>query len=192
MWRGERSGAWLRWATGAAEGRRTDVAGDPDLLRLSIALQSGRGRSFRIVGARSGAQHRAEADSQLWSGASVACVLVVDDDPLILRLVSQLIEEAGHAVTTASDGRIALEQIEGGLRPDLIVLDMRMPVMDGWGFHAAMTERALDIPLFVMTAAQHPERSAGDVDAAGFISKPFDLDDLVAGVEACLAVPNDV
>ena len=60
---------------------------------------------------------------------------------------------------------------------------MRMPVMDGWGFARALRERGIKLPILVMTAAQDARRWAQEIDAEGYLAKPFDLLDLLSAVE---------
>jgi CheY-like chemotaxis protein len=103
-------------------------------------------------------------------------VLVVDDDRAIVEALSDLLESEGYTVATATDGIEALEQLQGGLRPCLIVLDLMMPRMDGWDFRHAQLKFAdlKEIPVIVLTAAGFSEASVkaqlGDVE---FLSKPF-------------------
>ena len=110
-------------------------------------------------------------------------ILVVEDDPDILETVSQVLEFEGYKVETANNGAEGLKAMERHL-PWLILLDMRMPVLDGWGFAHALKERGIELPILVMTAAQDARRWAQEIGAAGFIAKPFDLSDLLAAVEA--------
>ena len=109
-------------------------------------------------------------------------VLVVDDDDQIRSLVRATLEEEGFPVAEAGDGRAALE-MAATVDPCLILLDMRMPVMDGWAFAAAYRERfAQRAPVVVMTAARDARAWADEVGADGVLPKPFDLDDLDAVV----------
>lgn len=92
-------------------------------------------------------------------------------------------KRAGYNVETAANGREALDMIRGR-KPDLIVLDMKMPVMDGWEF--AREFRAADqsqTPIAVLTAAADAKKRAEEIRAAGWIGKPFDLDTLVETVD---------
>lgn len=110
-----------------------------------------------------------------------APVLVVDDDPTILMTIAETLMDEGYAVVTASNGREALDVVERD-QPDLVLLDMRMPVMDGWGFTRELRERGLTPTVLVMTAAQDARKWAEEVRAAGCLPKPFDLDELIATV----------
>jgi two-component system chemotaxis response regulator CheY len=105
-------------------------------------------------------------------------LLVVDDDPAILSTVSDILSDEGYHVVTATNGAEALETLER-IDPQLILLDMRMPVMDGWQFAQAMAARERQFPIIVMTAAQDARRWAREIGAAGVISKPFDVLELL-------------
>jgi CheY-like chemotaxis protein len=109
-------------------------------------------------------------------------ILVVDDDPVIRRTVAEILSMEEYAVSTAPDGAQALLEVERE-RPGLVLLDMRMPVLDGWGFARALRERNIALPIVVMTAARDSARWAAEIGAAGHLAKPFDLSDLLAAVE---------
>lgn len=109
-------------------------------------------------------------------------ILVIDDDPAILMTVAEILHDEGYVVRKAGNGLEGLAALEQQL-PALILLDMRMPVLDGWGFVRALRERGLEVPLVVMTAAQDTRRWAHEVGATGFLAKPFDLMDLLDVVE---------
>ena len=110
-------------------------------------------------------------------------VLVVDDDESIRELVHMALSSEGHQVLTAPHGRAALEVIAKS-PPDVILLDMKMPVMDGWEFarvyRAAPGQHA---PIVVVTAAADAAGRAAEVAADGHLPKPFDLDDLFRVVD---------
>jgi two-component system chemotaxis response regulator CheY len=63
-----------------------------------------------------------------------------------------------------------------------VLLDMRMPEMDGWGFARAIRERGMQLPILVMTAAENARAWANEIGADGFVSKPFELEELLAAV----------
>jgi CheY-like chemotaxis protein len=108
-------------------------------------------------------------------------VLVVDDEADIRAIVSAMLEIEGYEVAEASNGIDALAAVERQ-PPDLILLDMRMPVLDGWGFASEMRRRGHRIPIVVMTAARDAARWAAEIAASAFISKPFGLEDLITVV----------
>ena len=113
---------------------------------------------------------------------SEAPILVVDDDPSIVTTVSEILDFEGYHVETAANGAEALQAVERR-QPALVLLDMRMPVLDGWGFARELRQRGVDLPIVVMTAAENAAGWAQEIDAAGYVSKPFDLDQLISTVE---------
>jgi CheY-like chemotaxis protein len=115
-------------------------------------------------------------------GSASLRVLVVEDDPDLAALEAELLEEHGHRVDVASNGREALAAVERAA-PDLILLDMKMPVMSGREF-ADEYRRAhpSPAPIVVVTAAEDVRRRAAEVGASGWIAKPFDPDALVENV----------
>ena|SRR5215207_1390466 len=106
-------------------------------------------------------------------------VLIIDDDPTIRDLIEMALVDQGYDVQAAPNGAAALELIRR-THPGVILLDMRMPVMDGWQF--ARTYRELPgphAPIIVLTAARDAGTRAAEINAQGFLGKPFDLDDLL-------------
>jgi two-component system chemotaxis response regulator CheY len=126
-----------------------------------------------------GKPSRARAD-----GSSVALkpILVVDDDPEILAMLRDFLESEGLSVRTASNGEEALDAL-ATTTPSLILLDMRMPVLDGWGFAERYRAGAFGYPIVVMTAAESARRWAEEIGATGYIAKPFDVDELLQTIE---------
>ena len=117
-------------------------------------------------------------------------VLVVDDEPDIRATVSEMLEIEGYGVLEAAHGRAALDLLAGGSTGgvNLILLDMRMPVLDGWQFAAVY--RALAgprAPIVVMTAAQDARAWCAQIRADGCLAKPFELDELLRQVERLTA-----
>jgi two-component system chemotaxis response regulator CheY len=109
-------------------------------------------------------------------------VLVVDDDDAIGEFVDWVLTDEGHEVTKAGNGAIALKLLEG-LAPDVILLDMRMPVMDGWQFADAYRKGNYPrVPIVVVTAARDATERADEIGADAYLGKPFDIDDLLATV----------
>lgn len=111
-----------------------------------------------------------------------APVLVVDDDAAIRDAVRDVLEGEGIVVETATDGADALAKV-GERRPRLVLLDMRMPVMDGWGFASALREAGVELPVVVMTAAADAKRWAAEIGAIGVVPKPFGIAELVSAVK---------
>jgi CheY-like chemotaxis protein len=109
-------------------------------------------------------------------------LLVVDDDPDVRELMSQLLELEGHRAQGAADGREALALLRLGPRPDAILLDLRMPGMNGWEFRAAQlaAPELASIPVYVLTADRTQElENIRSLRATGFFHKPLDVDALL-------------
>jgi CheY-like chemotaxis protein len=110
-------------------------------------------------------------------------ILVVDDDDDIRELLVMVLEERGHEVVGAENGRVALEQAEK-LRPSVIVIDLRMPEMDGRAFVSSYhVQPGPHARVLLMTAARDAAGSAAEVGADAHISKPFDLSEMIARIE---------
>ena len=106
-------------------------------------------------------------------------ILIVEDDADMAEVLQQALDALGRRSFVALNGREALAAI-GRERPALILLDMMMPVMDGWQFRAAQlrTPEARAIPVIVMTADGRASEKASELGAAGFLRKPVTLDAL--------------
>ena len=108
-------------------------------------------------------------------------VLIVDDDPWILRMVSTLLEKRGYAIATASDGEEGLMRADQ-LRPDLIITDVMMPKLDGWALVRALRSRAelALVPVIFLTALGGEEdRIRGfRLGADDYLPKPFRFEEL--------------
>jgi len=111
-------------------------------------------------------------------------ILVVEDDDTIRSALQMALDAYGYAVRLAADGREAIALIEGE-PPSLVILDMHMPTLDGWEFMRELGARGIDPPIVVMTANVDAARLAEELGAAGFLGKPFDLNDLVSVVARC-------
>lgn len=112
-------------------------------------------------------------------------VLVVEDNLDIRGTVELVLQAEGFRVLVASNGADALALLRATAKlPHVILLDLMMPVMDGYAFREAQRAdpRLSGIPIVVLTADGHAERKAADLGAAGFLQKPVDLDDLIAEV----------
>jgi CheY-like chemotaxis protein len=102
-------------------------------------------------------------------------VMVVEDDHLIRQVIAEALEEEGFEVVEAANGKEALEAL-ARVRPSLILLDLMMPVMNGWEFRRAQLEnpQIADIPVVVLSALKEHQ-----VEATRSFTKPFDLEDLL-------------
>jgi len=106
-------------------------------------------------------------------------VLVVDDEPILRDLIVETLRDAGYAVDVAHDGATALKKVESD-PPDLVLMDVMMPGMDGRAAYKAMRSRGdlPQLPVVLMSAAVQPTTLDGTI--AGFLRKPFDFDALLA------------
>lgn len=117
-------------------------------------------------------------------------VLVIDDDDQLADVVRQVLRDSGYSVATVRHGAEALELVKH-IAPDLILLDLSMPIMDGWSFttqYRRLAKRGARIVL--LTANPSAPEIARTLEVDGYITKPFDVDDLVAIVKRELAAPD--
>jgi DNA-binding response OmpR family regulator len=114
-------------------------------------------------------------------------VLVVEDDRDLLALLEMVLSDAGHRVRTAGEGGAALELISEEM-PGVILLDMRMPGMNGWEFAREFRSRhGRACPIVVVTAAENARLRAEEIGAEDWLAKPFELDDVLAIVARLLS-----
>ena len=109
-------------------------------------------------------------------------VLVVDDDPTIRTLVADLLVEEGYLVVTAATGQEALDRVLAS-QPAALVLDLQLPGLDGRAVVEALREWVLQVPVLLVTANGQARRAAEDLGVESYLSKPFDLDALLAAVQ---------
>lgn len=121
-------------------------------------------------------------------------VLVVDDDPSIVELLTLVLQDAGYHVLTAADGRSAIVEAVKG-RPDVIILDIVMPGLNGWeaSEHLLSHEQTASIPIIFLTARVRTEDQlrgwyAGCFD---YITKPFEVDVLLKRVKLATEAPRE-
>src|SRR5262245_47578376 len=115
--------------------------------------------------------------------------MIVDDEPAIRHAVEAALVDEGFVVATAPDGAAALAALDT-VRPDAIVLDLRMPVMDGYAFLAAYRRRPE--PRAAVIVCSTASNSAGVVGmgAAGYLRKPFDIEELIAVIMRSIKTPT--
>jgi len=111
-------------------------------------------------------------------------ILTIDDDPVIQGLLRGILDKAGHQVTSALNGQEGLEALHNS-KPDLIMLDVEMPVMDGYAFYKTIKndDRWDTIPVLVLTSRTKMEDSFLAVGVDGFLTKPFNTEILLQSVE---------
>ena len=114
--------------------------------------------------------------------------LVVDDSDDIRLLIGTVLRSAGYAIVEAPSGRQALGMLAGGALPDIVVLDVQMPLMDGWDTLAAIRARpaTVELPVVLCTvkSSAADEARAWQLMCDGFLVKPFELDELVDAVRS--------
>lgn len=117
-------------------------------------------------------------------------ILVVDDDPGYLELLSQILSDKGFSVFTALNGSEALKVLAQE-RADLVITDMRMPVMDGLETVISIRERrGEDTPIILMTAfsAEDRVRKVLEFQGTTYLKKPFELDHLMETVDRVISL----
>jgi CheY-like chemotaxis protein len=117
-------------------------------------------------------------------------ILVVEDEVLLRVSLADALRECGYDVDEASNGQLALEWMRRHL-PDLVLLDLRMPVIDGFQFRAAQREDPLlaDVPV-ILISANGDEKNARSLGAVGVLDKPVRLSELLAIINTFHRVPN--
>jgi len=112
-------------------------------------------------------------------------ILVVEDDPSLRNGMRSVLEEAGYRVVTAENGRVALTRLASGHPPALILLDLRMPELDGWQF---LRLRRFDselsaVPIVVLSTYLRDSQHDSVLPADGFVRKPFGKAELLSEVQ---------
>lgn len=114
---------------------------------------------------------------------------MVDDEPAILRLLKMNLEMEGHEAQLAGDGETAIARIESE-QPDVVLLDIMMPALDGWQVLQRLSETSLaKRPKIIVVTAKVGDRNtakAFELGAADFVPKPFDLTDLLERIDSVL------
>ncbi len=110
--------------------------------------------------------------------------MLVEDDDDVREIVRELLEEAGFRVTWAANGSDALEQLRIGPAPRVILLDLRMPVMDGLEFRTAQRQdpALAPIPVVVLSANDGVDRKVREMQVDGYLPKPFEMAELIETV----------
>ena len=109
-------------------------------------------------------------------------VFIIEDDVDTREMLAKFLELEGYTVELASNGRQALDRFSAGVDACVILLDLMMPVMDGWEFrqHQAKDDRLKEIPTIIVSAAGRERMKQISADA--YLSKPVDMDELLSRV----------
>lgn len=119
--------------------------------------------------------------------ADTKTLLIVEDEVITREGIGVILRRAGYETILVTNGQEALACFEGGTRPDLVILDMLMPVLDGWQFLAKLRGLPLPIiPVIVISATGLSEEWAKDHGGCTFIKKPIDPDKLIEEVRRCI------
>jgi two-component system, chemotaxis family, chemotaxis protein CheY len=180
------SGVWfldVEQACEITDPDAVDWSGFPEAEALAAAAELEERRARRRDSAPSGQKSRTTD-----APPSSRTLLVVDDDGDYRAILKEALAGGGYAVEDAEHGRAALERIHTGFLPDLVLLDLHMPVMDGWSFLVELkrTPGLASIPVVVMTQAGDRVLASAPV-SAGYLSKPFEPARLLQTIEACFA-----
>lgn len=116
----------------------------------------------------------------------MSTILVAEDDTAVRAMLALVLERRGHVVVSVGSGHACLERLERE-RVDLVILDVEMPLLDGWGTLASI-RRSRDVPVILLTALSGDEHVARSVErgADAFVSKPFLNGDLITVVDRLL------
>jgi DNA-binding response OmpR family regulator len=115
-------------------------------------------------------------------------ILVVEDERKVAAFIRQGLEEEGHAVEVAADGRTALDLLLGGPPYDLVVLDLALPRLDGVAVLREARARSVETPVLILTARDRVDDKVTGLDlgADDYLTKPFSFDEFLARVRALL------
>ena len=111
-------------------------------------------------------------------------VLIVEDDEDLREMMAQLLTLEGFQTATVANGREALEYLHNASRPDVILLDLMMPVMDGWEFRRQQQADPAIAPVPVIVLSALDQGRASNLEATEFLKKPLDFDRLLSLVRS--------
>ncbi|HEX5414617.1 MAG TPA: response regulator [Chloroflexota bacterium] len=117
-------------------------------------------------------------------------VMIVDDDSTIRGLLAEALTEEGYTAVTAADGIEALDVL-ATTQPNLVLLDLQMPKMDGRAFVQALSNNRIHTPIIIMSAGFPTKSIASELGAQGHLAKPFDLDHVIDQVQRIYAEWSD-
>ena len=119
-------------------------------------------------------------------------VLIVEDDPELREALAQALSDEGYLFSSARDGLEAIRFLRDGDQPAVILLDLSMPVVNGWEFriHQKRTAEIADIPVVIITAGHHSREEIAWLEPADVIQKPIDLQRLLDTVRRYCGTPQ--
>ncbi len=120
-------------------------------------------------------------------------ILLVEDDPALRETLADVLSDQGYDVACACNGQEALERLDHEVHPDLIVLDLTMPVMDGWAFREAQrrSPELAGIPMVILSASFPPDSPRVQaLGAQAVLAKPLGLDRLIGVLQRILPAPE--
>ncbi len=126
--------------------------------------------------------------------ASGCEILIIEDDFDIREVLMEVLGDEGFAVAGAANGREGLNLLNGGARPKMILLDLMMPVMNGWQFveEQRRDARLANLPVVVISAGNNLSQVAGELGASAFLKKPLEIEQLLELVRRYVGVPAAV
>jgi CheY-like chemotaxis protein len=110
-------------------------------------------------------------------------VFIVDDDPVLVEALSDLLREEGYRVEAHTEASEALSRLRSGVRPDVVLLDYLMPTMNGEQFLDELANAGVHVNVVLFTAMNEPRIRAHAARVQGVIRKPFDIDRLLEEIE---------
>ena len=116
-------------------------------------------------------------------------ILIADDEAPLQQAMAAALRTKGYPVLCAPNGNDAIRLTESHT-PSLVILDLQMPVLDGWGFVHTLRRRGHDVPILVITGGLEAARSADEMGAIGFLEKPFRLAELLSAVSEFVRPPD--
>jgi CheY-like chemotaxis protein len=122
----------------------------------------------------------------------LANILIVEDDPDAAETLADILNDEGYETRTAPDGLQGLQRVAEQI-PDLILLDLEMPILDGRGMAAALAiqgQGAPPIPIALVSGSPHLRRMADRLGTPHYLQKPFSASDAIALVRRALAAPR--
>jgi two-component system chemotaxis response regulator CheY len=117
-------------------------------------------------------------------------ILIIDDSPIMLMSISRILQKGGFTVESCANGQIAIDKIKGGFSPAIILTDLNMPVLDGFGFIKQARQLAATrfTPIVILTteSATQKKDTARAAGATGWLTKPAEPHDLLATLKQLL------